>query len=210
MNNPLPPVQNTAQSLPPEAPNNSFPRLTPERIERAQAGILFDKPLTLPQRVQLFDTKDQLVLGNPNAPTTITAFFTPNSIHSKAELRTYLQFVNNNPDVKIILKSWPSSSKDSRDSSLMLMAAASSLSPEHRAAVEDLLKQVGVSAEKIDSTDSKASDPALGKKLDGHGALARSIGLNGVPSAVTTDGKRHLGTGILWENLLPNRSAKNP
>ncbi|RAI32939.1 disulfide bond formation protein DsbA, partial [Rhodoplanes roseus] len=85
---------------------------------------------------QLFNSKNQVVLGNPDGAVTLVEFFDYNCGYCRRAYPDMMALIDNNPDLKMVLKEFPILSEGSVQAARIAVAvdavAPDSYSDFHR------------------------------------------------------------------------------
>ncbi len=145
---------------------------------------------------RLYNAKDDVIIGNPDADVTIVEFFDYNCGFCKRAMNDMQEIVSIDPNVKFVLKEFPILGEESIDAARVSMAV-SKIAPEKGAEFHMALLGGGGRANKAKAmkvaedlgVDLAALDTALEdeKLLDPVSVtygLAQELGINGTPSYV--------------------------
>lgn len=147
----------------------------------------------------LYSSSRQVVLGDPKAPITLVEFFDYNCGYCKRALDDTLAMLDQDKDVRIVLKEFPILGEGSVEASRVAIAV-NLVAPEKYAAFhKELLGGKGHADEKramqvVDdlgldraAVEKAMKDPEVGNTLDEVYAMANKLGLSGTPTYVIGD-----------------------
>lgn len=147
----------------------------------------------------LYESKRQVVLGNPSAPITLVEFFDYNCGYCKRALDDTLAMLDQDKDVKIVLKEFPILGEGSVEASRVAIAVSLVAPDKYEAFHRELLGGKGHADEKramqvvadlgMDPAAVKQamSDPEVGNTLDEVYGMANKLGLSGTPTYIIGD-----------------------
>lgn len=137
------------------------------------------------------------VIGNPDGDITIVEFFDYNCGYCKMMFPKVLEYVENDGNIRWVLKDMPSLGATSQSAALAGLAAAKQdkYFEMHQALIthkggltdEDInkyAKEIGLNMKKFEA-DMK--DPEFQKQLDANHALAQKFGFRGIPNFIIGD-----------------------
>jgi protein-disulfide isomerase len=146
----------------------------------------------------IFNSPNDIALGNPNGKTTIVEFFDYNCGYCKRALPDMDAIIKSNPDVRFVLKEFPILGQDSVDAH-KISFALKQVAPEkygdfHRAMMSgphadearaiEVAKSLGVSEEQLRAKlETTPQDDSVREAYD----LATKLGITGTPSYVLGD-----------------------
>jgi len=147
----------------------------------------------------LFDSPDQVVLGNPNGNVTFVEFFDYNCGYCKRAMSDMLTLMKDDPKLKVVLKEFPVLGPGSVEAARVAVAVRM-LAPKkylefhtkllggrgHADGARALAvaKDIGLDMDRLQK-DMKS--PEVQKTLQQDFKLAEALGLNGTPSYVIGD-----------------------
>ncbi len=147
----------------------------------------------------IFNSPNDVVLGNPEGNVTIVEFFDYNCGFCKRALRDMEEIIASDPNVRFILKEFPILGEDSM-AAHRVSVALQRIAPEHYNAFHwELLggngratedRAVAVASELgVDEAALREAmeDPAIAETLTENYQLADSLGISGTPSYVVGD-----------------------
>ena len=148
---------------------------------------------------EIFDSKHQIVLGNPDGKVTMVEFFDYNCGYCKRAFGDMMALMEANPDLRVVLKEFPILSEGSLEAARIAMAVGR-LAPERyldfhgemftrggQANGEKALASVrdlGLDAERI---QAEAAKDDVVEGLSEVQDLARALNISGTPSYVVGD-----------------------
>ncbi len=166
---------------------------------------------------QLFDSSDQVVLGNPNGNVTLVEFFDYNCGYCKRAMSDMLALLKADSNLKILLKEFPVLGEGSVEAARVAMAVRMQAPKKYLEFHTKLLggrgranearalavaKEMGLDMARI-RKDMKA--PEVEQALRQDFALAQALGLNGTPSYVVGD---NVIVGAVGLDTLKQKIAK--
>ncbi|MGF1630058.1 MAG: DsbA family protein [Kiloniellaceae bacterium] len=192
-----------------------------EAIEALVRQYLLDHPEVVVEALQLYEQRqqaaeaerqktvilalaDQLnanpedpVIGNPAGDVTLVEFFDYRCPYCKRMTETLAEMINEDPDLRVVMKEFPILSRESVQAARAALAAQSQgkyeafhfalmengggFSEDEILAVADL---VGLDTKRL---QDEMQDPALEEVLRNNHALAEKIGITGTPAFVIGD-----------------------
>ncbi len=147
----------------------------------------------------LYSSKRQVILGNPSAPITLVEFFDYNCGYCKRALGDTLAMLDQDKDVKIVLKEFPILGEGSVEAARVAIAVNLVAPDKYAEFHRELLGGKGHADEKraiqiatglgLDEAAVKKAmtDPEVGNTLDEVYAMANKLGLSGTPTYVIGD-----------------------
>jgi protein-disulfide isomerase len=167
-----------------------------DRRQKASEAAARDQ-ITLDTSGPLYSSPYQMVIGNPKGDVTLVEFFDYNCGYCKRALSDNLKLLEQDKNLRIILKEFPVLGPGSVEASRVAMAARMSLKPEqvlqfhakllgargpaNKQKALEVAKEVGIDpvalAKQMDSTDVSAGIQQVAM-------LADQLGLTGTPSFV--------------------------
>lgn len=147
----------------------------------------------------LFNSPDQVTLGNPNGNVTFVEFFDYNCGYCKRALRDMLTLLKDDPNLKVVLKEFPVLGPGSVEAARVAVAVRMQAPKKYLEFHTKLLggrghadtaralavaKEIGLDMNRLQK-DMKS--PEVQKTLHQDFKLAEALGLNGTPSYVIGD-----------------------
>jgi protein-disulfide isomerase len=149
----------------------------------------------------LFNSPDQVTLGNPNGNVTFVEFFDYNCGYCKRAMSDMLTLMKNDPELKVVLKEFPVLGQGSVEAARVAVAVRmqdktgkkylefhqkllGGRGQADNARALAVAKEVGVDMGRLEK-DMKS--PEVQKTLQQDFKLAEALGLNGTPSYVIGD-----------------------
>jgi len=147
----------------------------------------------------LFDSPDQVTLGNPKGDVTFVEFFDYNCAYCKHAMTDMLTLMKTDPKLKVVLKEFPVLSSGSVEAAKVAVAVRMQAPKKYLEFHQKLLggrgqadgaralavaKEVGLDMDRL-KKDIKS--PEVEKTLKQDMGLAEALGLNGTPSYVIGD-----------------------
>jgi protein-disulfide isomerase len=146
----------------------------------------------------LFNSPDQVTLGNPQGNVTFVEFFDYNCAYCKRALTDMLTLMKTDPNLKVVLKEFPVLGPGSVEAARVAVAVRmqdktsqkylafhqallGGRGEANRARALAVAKEVGIDMERL-AKDMKS--PEVDKTLKQDFGLAEALGLNGTPSYV--------------------------
>jgi len=147
-------------------------------------------------RSQIFDSANQMVLGNPNGPITLVEFFDYNCGYCRRAMSDMTALLEANPDLRVVLKEFPILSEGSVEAA-RVSVAVKDLAPEsylkfHQELFTrpgqatgdkalEIARDLGLD---IKALQAAANTEAVTANLEEVQALAQTLGISGTPSYV--------------------------
>ncbi|MBK1622637.1 DsbA family protein [Afifella marina] len=148
---------------------------------------------------QLFNSKNQVVLGNPDGAVTLVEFFDYNCGYCRRAYPDMMALIDNNPDLKMVLKEFPILSEGSVQAARIAVAvdavAPDSYSDFHRemmtrggqadrAKALDVVRDLNLDVAAI---EAKAGESSVDENLTEVQTMARALDISGTPSYIIAD-----------------------
>jgi protein-disulfide isomerase len=148
---------------------------------------------------ELFNSQDQVVLGNPKGNVTLVEFFDYNCGYCKRAMGDMLTLLKSDPNLKVLLKEFPVLGPGSVEAARVAMAVRMQAPKKYLEFHTKLLgerghanearalavaKDMGLDMARVRQDMKK---PAVEQALRQDFALAQALGLNGTPSYVVGD-----------------------
>jgi protein-disulfide isomerase len=165
----------------------------------------------------IYNSKHQMVLGNPDGAITLVEFFDYNCGYCRRALSDMMALIETNPDLRVVLKEFPILSNDSVEAA-RIAVAVKDLAPEsylkfHQELFSrpgaagankalEIARDLGLDAEALQA--AAASDEVT-QNLQEVNALATSLGISGTPSYVI--GSELIPGAIGYEGLQEKVTA---
>jgi len=148
-------------------------------------------------RAQIFESKHQAVVGNPQGKVTLVEFYDYNCGFCKRGLDDVARLIKENPDLRVVLKEFPVLSQGSMEAAQVASAVRMQVTPDRfwnfhhklmssrgsigRAQALAVAKEIGVDMTRL-TRDMEGADvkAALAETMQ----LGESLGINGTPSYV--------------------------
>ncbi len=172
----------------------------------------------------LFNSPDQVTLGNPSGNVTFVEFFDYNCGYCKHAMSDMLTLMNNDPHLKVVLKEFPVLGEGSKEAARVAVAVRmqdnsgkkylefhqkllGGRSHADGARALAVAKEVGLDMDRLQK-DMKS--PQIEKTIQQDYKLAEALGLNGTPSYVIGDNVIVGAIGLkgLQENINTARCGK--
>lgn len=148
-------------------------------------------------RGQIFNSRHQAVVGNPQGKITLVEFYDYNCGFCKRGLEDVARLIKENPDLRVVLKEFPVLSQGSMEAAQVASAVRLQVSPDRfwnfhhklmssrgaigRAQALAVAKEVGVDMARLTrDMDGPEVKAALAETMQ----LGESLGINGTPSYV--------------------------
>ncbi|WP_181703680.1 DsbA family protein [Chthonobacter albigriseus] len=148
---------------------------------------------------KLYTSQRQVVLGDPKAPITLVEFFDYNCGYCKRALEDTLALLEDDKDVKIVLKEFPVLGPGSVEAARVAIAVNLAAPDKYLDFHKALLLGPGQADEKramaaveeagIDpaAVEARLKDPEVASTLEEVYTIANKLGLSGTPSYVLAD-----------------------
>lgn len=190
---------------------NELQRREQEAEEAARLQVLSDSADVL------FNSTRQVVLGNPEGSVTIVEFFDYNCGYCKRAYGDMVRLIDENPDLKVVLKEFPVLGQGSIEAA-QVAVAVNSVAPEkygdfHEALLlsrgqanlsSAMAAATGAGVSEADLQAAMATDEA-GQTIEEVYALANRLGLTGTPSYVV--GNEVVMGAVGYDQLTAKLSA---
>ncbi|WP_448218176.1 DsbA family protein [Endozoicomonas sp. 2B-B] len=161
---------------------------------------------------QLFENPENPIMGNPKAKVTIAYFGDYNCGFCKRQDPILKKIVEENPDVKIVVKELPVLGPESREAAEMALATFKLDKDKYLSVNQRLMSRPGrhtsssikaaLKAEGVDSDKLKV-DESVTQQLDENLRLAQELGIRGTPALVFPDEvlRGYTEEGVLKEKI---------
>ncbi len=161
---------------------------------------------------QLFENPENPIMGNPEAKVTIAYFGDYNCGFCKRQDPILKKIVEENPDVKIVVKELPVLGPESREAAEMALATFKLDKDKYLSVNQRLMSRPGrhtsssikaaLKAEGVDSDKLKV-DESVTQQLDENLRLAQELGIRGTPALVFPDEvlRGYTEEGVLKEKI---------
>ncbi|WP_084176874.1 DsbA family protein [Labrenzia sp. DG1229] len=190
---------------------NELQRREQEAEEAARLQVLSDSADVL------FNSTRQVVLGNPEGSVTIVEFFDYNCGYCKRAYGDMVRLIDENPDLKVVLKEFPVLGQGSVEAA-QVAVAVNSVAPEkygdfHEALLlsrgqanlsSAMAAATGAGISETDLQAAMATDEA-GQTIEEVYTLANRLGLTGTPSYVV--GNEVVMGAVGYDQLTAKLSA---
>ncbi|OXY83314.1 DsbA family protein [Oceanimonas doudoroffii] len=169
-----------------------------EENDRLAQQAEFAKQLN-EQSAQLFDNKTDGIMGNPNGQLKVVYFTDYNCPYCRRLNQTLVEIIQDEPELKVIVKDIGILGPDSVQAARLALAAAQEAPKQYEelhqalmnqkrvqtAALASIAGKAGLNAKEL---QDKADSEAIADKLNQNLSLFRALGLNGTPALVFPDG----------------------
>lgn len=187
-------------------------------------AFLLDNPDMLPQMAEAYQTQEAskrlaelgdeiympfpgAVLGNPQGSKVLVEFSDYNCGYCEASLKDVARLIDEDPELKVIVREWPIFD-GSDDAARMALAAA--LQGKYRAFHEAMFEFGPTSAESIEAAAQKAgldlerarvdaASETVAVELARNFTFAQSLGFSGTPGWATSD--KAIGGAVGYDGL---------
>jgi protein-disulfide isomerase len=149
------------------------------------------------QAAMIFNSPNQVVLGNPKGDVTLVEFFDYNCGYCKQALPDMLGLLDSDKNLRMVLKEFPILTPGSLEAARVAIAVEK-IAPEkyaefhkqllgghgaaNKARAMDVVKAIGLDTDKVEAL--AARNDVVGPALNESHKLADSLGLNGTPSYI--------------------------
>jgi protein-disulfide isomerase len=177
----------------PEVLEEAF-RLLQERREKEE--LAKQAEVIASSQDLIFDSKNQMVLGNPEGDVTLVEFFDYNCGYCKRAAADMTALLAANPDLRIVMKEFPILSEGSVEAA-RVSAAVKDVAPEHylkfhqellqRPGVANTAKALEIAGElglDIEALKKAAGSAAVTENISEVRKLADSLGITGTPTYI--------------------------
>jgi len=181
----------------PEIVQEALVELERRQKEAETAAV---QKLTSDPKSRLYVSENHTVAGNPNGNVTLVEFFDYNCGYCKRGLADVQKLIDNDKNVKVILKEFPILSPGSRDASVVALALREQFSPEklwsfhaklmnQRGAIgkEQALavaKELGADSAKLEAA---MASPKIAAALEESKLLAEALNISGTPTYIVAN-----------------------
>ncbi|WP_319529158.1 DsbA family protein [uncultured Cohaesibacter sp.] len=163
-----------------------------ERAERSKAALVENKD-------EVFAADEKLVFGNPEGDVTIVEFLDYNCGYCKQAFGSMLSLVENDKNLRFVIKEWPVLGPQSMEAALVAIAVTREAPDKYwdfhkammtlrgTASKESALRvaeKLGISREKLEAS---YEDKSLLKPIEDNYRLAEALQLSGTPGFVIGD-----------------------
>ena len=144
---------------------------------------------------KIFNAPDQIVLGNPEGDVTLVEFFDYNCGYCRAALPDLAALLEEDPNLKVILKEFPILSNESIDAARVAVLVSQS-----DASYWDFHSALFTSRGKVDKSvalaaaqdlglspvelELKMGDPSVAQTIQGSYEIAQALGITGTPTYI--------------------------
>lgn len=152
-----------------------------------------EKQMLEARQKQLFENPENPIMGNPEASVTIAYFGDYNCGFCKRQDPILKKIVEENPDVKIVIKELPVLGPESREAAEMALATFKLDKDKYLSVNQRLMSRPGrhtsnsikaaLIAEGVDSDKLKV-DESVTRQLEENLRLAQELGIRGTPALV--------------------------
>ncbi len=164
-----------------------------EQEERLRIGEALKQNFDL-----IYNDEDNIILGNPNGDVTLVEFFDYNCPYCKQVMPHIPELLDNDDNLKIILKEFPILGQDSIEAARLSIAVhrlggdywefhEALFSGRDRVNVEKALKvalEMGIDIEKL---QEEAKKPEIDDIINKSYIIAQNLGINGTPAFIIGD-----------------------
>ncbi|MGI9279185.1 MAG: DsbA family protein [Endozoicomonas sp.] len=155
-----------------------------------------DQQLLKARHKDLFENPENPVIGNPKAKLTIAYFGDYNCGYCKRQDPVLKKIVEENPDVKIVVKELPILGPESREAAELALATFKQDKSKYLSVNQRLMSKPGrhssssikaaLKAEGVDSDKLKV-DESVSRQINDNLRLAQDLGIRGTPALVFPD-----------------------
>ncbi|KEQ17010.1 DsbA family protein [Endozoicomonas numazuensis] len=155
-----------------------------------------DQKMLKSRHKDLFENPENPVIGNPKAKLTIAYFGDYNCGYCKRQDPVLKKIVEQNPDVKIVIKELPILGPESREAAEMALATFKQDKSKYLTVNQRLMSKPGrhssgsikaaLKAEGINSDKLKV-DESVSRQINDNLRLAQDLGIRGTPALVFPD-----------------------
>jgi protein-disulfide isomerase len=170
--------------------------ITVLRERREKEAALAESQTIAEKGDLIFNSKHQVVLGNPDGAITLVEFFDYNCGYCKRAMTDMTALIESNPDLRVVLKEFPILTEGSVEAA-RVAAAVESIAPEsylkfhvelfsrpgqaNAAKALEVVRDIGLDAEAVKkASEEKGVTDAISEVRD----LATALGITGTPSYV--------------------------
>ena len=167
-----------------------------EKKHAEEAQVQQQQALT-EQAKMIYNSPNQVVLGNPKGDVTLVEFFDYNCGYCKQALPDMINLINSDKNLRVVLKEFPILTPGSEEAA-RIAVAVNKVAPEkylefhqkllggrgaaNKARALDVVKEIGLDVAKIEAQSEIAS--VIAPPLRESHQLAESLNLNGTPSYI--------------------------
>ena len=168
------------------------------------------------QKTNIFDNMSDPVLGNPDGDIAVVEFFDYNCGYCKRAMSDMIAMMENDPELKFVLKEFPILGPDSEASHRVALAFSDIMPEKYPEFHLRLLGFDGRASEEsamMIATDlgadeaelrARMEDPSISERIRATYALANELGITGTPAYVIGD---EVVSGALGEQVLMTKVA---
>jgi protein-disulfide isomerase len=172
-----------------------------QELDRRQqaAAAEAQKSIVSKHADMLFNSKRQVVLGNPDGDVTLVEFFDYNCGYCKRAHGDMSKLLDEDKNLRIVLKEFPVLGQGSEEAAEVAVIVNEMAPEKYRAFHDELLMSRGeVNGARAlavagdlgldkDAIKARLKEPEVGATINESYTLAQSLGINGTPSYVVQD-----------------------
>lgn len=163
------------------------------KIKKTQKTVIKDS------NNDIFNNKQDIILGNPKASKTIVEFFDYNCGFCRSNAKEILQLIKDNKNIRVILKDLPIMGTNSREAHLIANAfykimpekfpeffekLMTSKEPNSKRTVETIAIELGAKKEDL---EKYSNAPEIEENFSKNMQLAQKLQINGTPAYIIGD-----------------------
>ena len=164
-------------------------------LERAKMA----KQAVVEHQEELFNAKDQIVLGNPKGDVTLVEFMDYNCGYCKQAFGSMLELLDKDKNIRVVLKEWPILGPQSQEAALVAVGVTKVAPDKYWDFHKAMMTMRGTAnkessmrvAEKLgisrDELEKQYEDKASRQPIQDAYRLADALNLNGTPGYVLGD-----------------------
>ncbi|MBZ8133305.1 disulfide bond formation protein DsbA [Afifella sp. IM 167] len=169
------------------------------QAKRAQAAKAEQSQTITQMQDMLFNSENQVVLGNPDGKVTLVEFFDYNCGYCKRAYPDMMALIESNPDLKMVLKEFPILSEGSMEAARVAIAI-NEVAPDRYAAFHREMMTRGGQADRAKAmqivndldldaaaVEREAAATSVDENISEVRALADALDVSGTPSYVIAD-----------------------
>lgn len=169
------------------------------RTKRQQEAVAAQSKAIEEQRETIFNSQNQMVLGNPQGPITLVEFFDYNCGYCKRAMSDMTALIDANPDLRVVIKEFPILSETSVEAARVSVAIKDTAPDKYLQFHQELFSRPGqASGDKAleiakdlgldpEALRAAAQSDRVTRNLQEVQQLAEALGISGTPSYVIGD-----------------------
>lgn len=180
------------------------PDVLTKALINAQRQQEADRAAALKDRIKenkelIFNSKNQIVLGNPKGDITLVEFFDYNCGYCKQALNTVKKLLAEDKNLRVVMKEFPILGRQSQEASLVSLAAYRQdpkkfsefhiklMSTRGRSGKKKALAVAGAVGYDVAKLEADLNNPKSGDVLTESNQIASQLGIQGTPAFIIGD-----------------------